>query len=110
VYVPEVSTLGLNTPVPLARAGDQVPPVWGVPPKSVNKSTEALLEHNVIVPSFPAFGKGLTTMVIVVVTSQFAVELGVKVYVVVALLFNAGDQVPEIPLFEVVGKAANVPP
>ena len=28
----------------------------------------------------------------------------------VAVLFNAGDQVPVIALFEVVGKADNVPP
>ena len=28
----------------------------------------------------------------------------------VAVLFNAGDQVPLIPLFEVVGNAANVAP
>ena len=30
--------------------------------------------------------------------------------VVVAVLFSAGDHVPVIPLFEVVGKAANVAP
>jgi hypothetical protein len=30
--------------------------------------------------------------------------------VVVAVLFNAGDQVPLIPLLEVVGNAANVAP
>ncbi len=29
---------------------------------------------------------------------------------VVAVLFSAGDQVPLIPLFEVVGNAANVAP
>ncbi len=36
--------------------------------------------------------------------------LGVKVYVVVAVLFNAGDHVPVKELLEVVGKAASVPP
>ena len=36
--------------------------------------------------------------------------VGVKVYVVVAVLFSAGDQVPVIPFVEVVGNAANVPP
>ena len=35
---------------------------------------------------------------------------GVNVYVVVAVLFNAGDQVPVIPFNDVVGKADNVPP
>ena len=36
--------------------------------------------------------------------------VGVKVYVAVAVLSKAGDQVPVIPLFDVVGKAANVAP
>ena len=36
--------------------------------------------------------------------------VGVNVQVVVAVLLSAGDQVPVIPLFEVVGRAANVPP
>ena len=37
-------------------------------------------------------------------------EVGVKVYVVVAVLFNAGAQVPVMPLFEVVGSADKVAP
>ena len=36
--------------------------------------------------------------------------VGVKVYVVVAVLLRAGDHVPVIPLFEVVGKAFKVAP
>ena len=36
--------------------------------------------------------------------------VGVKVYSVVAVLFKAGDQVPLIPLVDVVGKADNVAP
>jgi hypothetical protein len=35
---------------------------------------------------------------------------GVKVYVVVALLFKAGDHNPEYPLIEVLGSGASVPP
>ena len=35
---------------------------------------------------------------------------GVNVYVVVALLFNAGLQVPVIPLSDVVGRGANAAP
>ncbi|AWI25266.1 hypothetical protein HYN49_04790 [Flavobacterium pallidum] len=35
---------------------------------------------------------------------------GVKVYVVVAVLFSAGDHVPATPLLEVVGNAAKVAP
>ena len=36
--------------------------------------------------------------------------VGVNVYVVVAVLFGAGDQVPVIPLFEVVSNAVNNAP
>lgn len=53
---------------------------------------------------------GLTVIVIVVVVTQEPVAFGVKVYVVVAVLFRAGDQVPAIPLLEVVGKAGIVAP
>ena len=52
---------------------------------------------------------GLTVMVKVVVVAHCP-AVGVKVYVVVAVLFNAGAQVPVIPLFDVVGNAANVAP
>ena len=36
--------------------------------------------------------------------------VGVKVYVVVFVLFNAGDHVPLIPLVEVVGNGFKFPP
>ena len=36
--------------------------------------------------------------------------VGVNVYVVVAVLFSAGDQLPFIPLLDVVGSAVNVAP
>ena len=36
--------------------------------------------------------------------------MGVNVYVVVAVLFNAGDHVPVIPFNEVVGNADKIPP
>ena len=52
---------------------------------------------------------GLTVIVIVVGVAQRP-AVGVNVYDVVAVLFIAGDQVPVIPLLEVVGKALNVPP
>jgi hypothetical protein len=54
--------------------------------------------------TFPAF----TVTVIVAVVAHCPVD-GVKVYVVVAVLFIAGLHVPVMPLFEVVGKV-NVPP
>ena len=52
---------------------------------------------------------GLTVMVSVVVVAH-SPAVGVKVYVVVAALFNAGAQVPVIPLFDVVGNAASAAP
>jgi len=50
-----------------------------------------------------------TTIVIEAVVAHKP-AVGVKTYVVVAILFNAGDQVPVIPLLDVVGKGDNVPP
>ena len=52
---------------------------------------------------------GLTVIVIVVLDAHWPAA-GVKVYVVVAVLFIAGDQVPFILFKEVVGKAANGSP
>ncbi len=49
-------------------------------------------------------------MVVVVAHVGDAVDVGVKVYVVVAVLFNAGDQLPAILLVDVVGNALNVAP
>ena len=44
-----------------------------------------------------ALGNGFTVTVNVVVFAQ-SPAVGVKVYIVVAVLFKAGDQVPVIPL------------
>ena len=52
---------------------------------------------------------GFTVMVIVVVVAHNP-AVGVKVYKVVDALFKAGDQVPVMPLLEVVGKETKVPP
>ncbi len=59
-----------------------------------------------------AVGKAFTVIVIVDVVAHVgdAVDVGVNVYVVVAVLFNAGDHVPEMLLFDVVGNAFIVPP
>src|SRR6185295_4058152 len=53
--------------------------------------------------------KGLTVIVSVVVTAHCP-AVGVNVYVVVAVLSNAGAQVPLIPLVEVVGNGASGSP
>ena len=52
---------------------------------------------------------GLTVIVNVVVVAHCPTP-GVNVYVVVAVLINAGDHVPVIPFNEVVGSAVNVAP
>jgi Flp pilus assembly pilin Flp len=52
---------------------------------------------------------GLTVIVMVAVVAHCP-ALGVKVYVVVALLFSAGAQLPVIPLLEVVGNGDKVAP
>ena len=52
---------------------------------------------------------GLTVIVSVAVVAHWP-AVGVKVYKVVVVLFNAGDQVPVMPFSDVVGKADNVAP
>ena len=52
---------------------------------------------------------GLTVIVKAVVVAHCP-TVGVKVYVVVAVLLSAGDHEPVMPLFDVVGKADKVAP
>ena len=52
---------------------------------------------------------GFTVIVIVCVRAQIPV-VGVNVYVVVAVLFNAGVHVPVMPLLSVVGNGLKLPP
>jgi hypothetical protein len=52
---------------------------------------------------------GLTTMLCVVVVAHCP-ALGVNVYKVVAVLFSAGDQLPVMPLSDVVGNGLSVAP
>ncbi len=54
-------------------------------------------------------GNGFTTIEIVLMVAHCP-AVGVNVYVVVARLFIAGDQVPLIPFVDVVGKAASGSP
>ena len=48
--------------------------------------------------------EGVTVIVIEAVEAHCP-AVGVKVYAVVTVLFTAGDQIPVIPLFDVVGRA-----
>ena len=52
---------------------------------------------------------GLTVIDIVAVEAHCP-DVGVNVYVVVEVLSNAGDQVPVMLLFEVVGRAVKLAP
>jgi hypothetical protein len=91
----------------LSNAGDQVPvmPLFEV----VGKAAKVAPEQIGAIAVKVGITFGLTVMVKVVVVAQ-SPTVGVKVYVVVAVLSNAGNQVPVMPLFEVVGKAAKVAP
>jgi hypothetical protein len=93
--------------VVLSKAGDQVPlielfEVVGkadkLPPEHIG---ETVVNVGVIL--------GLTVIVKVVVVAHCP-TVGVKVYVFVVVLSKAGDQVPVIELFEVVGNADKLPP
>jgi hypothetical protein len=75
----------------------------------------AAFSQTVVVPEILALGNVVTAMLMVVGTAQVAgaAEVGVKEYVadpaaVVAMV--AGDQVPAIPLLEVVGNTSGVAP
>ena len=91
----------------LFKAGDQVPvmPLLDVVGKETNVEPEQI--GATCVNNGVTFG--LTVMVMVAVVAHKP-AVGINVYNVVVALFNAGDQVPVMPLVEVVGKAAKVPP
>ena len=91
----------------LSKAGDQVPviPLLEVVGSGVKVAPEQIGPTAVNVGVMLA----LTTIVMVAVFAHWP-AVGVKVYVVVAVLLRAGDQVPVIPLLDVVGKEAIVAP
>lgn len=93
------------------KAGDQVPVIplvdvvgkGAIVPPAQTADTAAKLGVTI----------GLTVIVKVCVVAHcppLAIGVGVKAYVVVAVLFSAGDHVPDTPLMDVVGNGANVPP
>jgi len=89
----------------LFSAGDHVPviPLFEVVGNAANVAPEQMGATAVNV----GVTCGFTVMVNVVVVAHCP-ALGVKVYVVVAVLLGAGDHVPVIPLVEVVGSVGNV--
>ena len=86
----------------LFKAGDQVPvnPLLDVVGKAESAAPEQMGATAVNVGVIFGF-----TVIVSVVGKTHTPDVGVKVYVVVLVLFNAGDQVPVYPLLEVVGKA-----
>jgi len=91
----------------LTTAGDQVPVM---PFVDVNGRTGATAPEQIAgTGSKVGVTFGLTVIVIVVVVAH-SPAVGVNVYVVVAVLFNAGLQVPVMPLLEVIGNADKVAP
>jgi hypothetical protein len=93
--------------VVLFSAGDHEPliPLVEVVGKEANVPPEQIGATAVKVGVI--FGFTVITKVVVVAHCP---AVGVKVYVVVVVLFSAGDHEPLIPLVEVKGKAAKVPP
>lgn len=91
----------------LFNAGDQVPVI---PFKEV-VANEATTPPEQIGGTAANVGTtfGFTVIVIVVVDAHCP-EVGVKVYVVVVVLFNTGVQVPVIPFVDVAGNAAKAAP
>jgi hypothetical protein len=93
--------------VVLSKAGAQVPviPLFEV----VDSGASVAPEH--IGPTAVNVGVmlELTTIVSVAVVAHCPV-VGVNVYVVVVALSNAGDQLPVMPLLEVVGNGVNIAP
>ena len=91
----------------MSKAGDHVPviplfEVVGNPDKVAPEQIE-----------FTCVNVGVTfglTMIVIPAVVAHNPEVGVKVYVVVVVLSKAGNQVPVIPLFEVVGNADKVTP
>jgi hypothetical protein len=91
----------------LSKAGDQVPlmPLLDVVGNAVRVAPAQI--------GATALKVGVTFGLMVIVNVAVVAHcpaVGVKVYVVVAVLSKAGDQIPAIPLLDVVGSADKVVP
>jgi hypothetical protein len=91
----------------LSKAGAQVPVIPLV--EVVGNADKVAPEHIGATALNAGVTFGLTVIVNVVVVAHCP-AVGVKVYVVVVVLSKAGDQVPVMPLVEVVGNAVSVAP
>ena len=118
VHPDTVREMVTSVPAGIPVSSQLLPPVFaGVPLDDVGvpELTEKLKENvnksgeQVGLPIGLITGMGFTTISMVVLVAHWP-EFGVKVYVVVAVLFKAGLQVPVIPLLEVVGRGDKQPP
>jgi uncharacterized membrane protein (DUF485 family) len=91
----------------LSIAGDQVPviPLFEV----VDNAGKLAPEQIELTCVNVGVVFGVTEIVMVAVVAHNP-EVGVNVHVVVVVLLTAGDQIPVIPLFEVVGNADKLAP
>ena len=83
---------------PVIPLSDVVGNIDNVPPEQIGAS---------------ALNVGVTLLLTVIVNEAVVAHcpaVGVNVYVVVVVLFSAGDQLPVIAFNDVVGNADNVPP
>ena len=91
----------------LTTAGDQVPVI---PLFDVNGSTGATEPSHIAATGLKVGVTFALTVIVNVVVVAHCPASGVNVYVVVAVLFNAGLQLPLMPLVDVVGNAVKAPP
>ena len=89
----------------LLMAGDQVP---AMPSLEVDGSVMVEPLHTAGIASKVGVTCGVTVTVSVAVVAQL-LPVGVKVYVVVAVLLMAGDHVPAMPSLEVAGSVMAAP-
>ena len=108
VVVAHCPAVGVNVYVVVAvllTAGDQVPVILSF--EVVGNVKDPPEQIGAICVKVGVTGAPTLTVIVVVVAHSPAV--GVNVYVVVAVLLTAGDQVPVMPLFDVVGNV-KLPP
>ena len=91
----------------MLSAGDQVP---GIPLSDVSGKADIVLPAQTGPIVLNVGVTGVFTVIVRVVFTAHCPASGTKVYNVVARLFKAGDQLPVIPLSEVVGKAVKASP
>ena len=89
----------------MSKAGDQVPVI---PLFEVVGNADKLAPEQIDATCINVGVVDEPTEIVIFAIVAHRPAVGVKVYVVVAVLSKAGDHVPIIPLFEVVGNADKV--